>query len=458
MNVRLQSFLYLLAIVLLAFIIFLVGRNTWRELALLHRSFSSVQAEDYYLPDYIRTAVREMNETVLRICQQRDSADQVAFKGQSSDLAGWIRSRQDTLTTPEQCEIMKLIGDQFETYVARNNDLIARQFETALASRVTVTPEMLESNAAPVFQLCADLQASEQAEQIQFVTDSKQALSWIQELLAAVLALLVGLIISGSIAVYTGVIGPLRTQLGKSRALAARNEKLASLGTLAAGVAHEIRNPLTAINVRLHSLKKGLAQNSSEQEDALVIGGEIQRLEHIVQEFLQFARPAEPKFVIVSADSIMMKIQSLFGPQLEKASISLVIESKPDIWLRVDPHQIEQVLINLVRNAAESIGHDGAITLRVSPGKARLNDKMAPVVSIEVSDTGKGISQEVQKRMFDPFFTTKEEGTGLGLVIASRIIEKHNGSLECRSEPNHGTTFTIVLPSVNTQEVNEPAT
>ena len=87
----------------------------------------------------------------------------------------------------------------------------------------------------------------------------------------------------------------------------------------------------------------------------------------------------------------------------------------PDIWVRVDPHQIEQVLINLIRNAAESIERDGTITLRVRTGTARLTGRTCPVVMLEVSDTGKGIPPEVRKRMFDPFFTTKEEGTGLGL-------------------------------------------
>jgi signal transduction histidine kinase len=237
-----------------------------------------------------------------------------------------------------------------------------------------------------------------------------------------------------------------------------RNEKLASLGTLAAGVAHEIRNPLTAINVRLHSLKRNLAGKSSEQEDALVIGHEIQRLERIVQEFLQFARPADPKLVVVSADSVLAKVQMLFSSQLERASIQLKLESVPDIWVRVDPHQIEQVLINLIKNAAESMERDGTITLRVRTGAARLTGRTRPVVILEVSDTGKGIPPEVQKRIFDPFFTTKDEGTGLGLVIASRIVEKHNGTLECRSELNRGTTFTILLPQMKPEESNEPST
>jgi signal transduction histidine kinase len=247
-------------------------------------------------------------------------------------------------------------------------------------------------------------------------------------------------------AVYRGVIGPLRVKLNESRILAARHEKLAALGTLAAGVAHEIRNPLTAINVRLHSLRKNLAPGSSEHEDATVIGHEIQRLERIVEDFLRFARPAEPKLLTVSADSLLARMRSLFRPQLENTAIRLTIESVPDIWVKVDPHQLEQVLINLIQNGVESMKSGGELTLRARAGMARLGGKSRPAVVMEVSDTGEGIVPQVRQRMFDPFFTTKEEGTGLGLAIASRIVEKHGGALECRSEPNRGTTFSVVLP------------
>jgi signal transduction histidine kinase len=318
--------------------------------------------------------------------------------------------------------------------------------------------ERVENRAAPILDLCEKLKAAERAAQTQFVKDSRRALGWLQELLVVQLGLLVILVGTAAVAVYRGVIGPLRVELGESRARAARHEKLASLGTLAAGVAHEIRNPLTAINVRLHSLKKNLVPNSSEQEDALVIGYEIQRLERIVQEFLQFARPADPKLLSVSADSLVARIQSLFGPELEKTSIRLNLESVPDIWVRVDPHQIEQVLINLIQNAVESMERGGTITLRARSGTARLQGRTRPVVMLEVSDTGKGIPPEVQKRMFDPFFTTKEEGTGLGLAIAARIVEKHGGALECRSEMNRGTTFAILLPHTKPEESDEPST
>ena len=140
----------------------------------------------------------------------------------------------------------------------------------------------MDNKAASILEQCEKLRATEREAQTQFMEDSRRALVWLQELLAVHIGLLVILVGTGIVAVYRGVIGPLRGELGQSRAHAARQEKLASLGTLAAGVAHEIRNPLTAINVRLHSLKKNFIPNSSEQEDALVIGHEIQRLERIV--------------------------------------------------------------------------------------------------------------------------------------------------------------------------------
>lgn len=455
MKLRLRSLGHVLLIVLTVIIIGGVVWNTGRDLRQLHHSFATVQTEDVYLPEYVETKINELNEIVLRLGQYHDPADEGTFQGQSEDLQHWIRARQGLLSTPEQRDLMKQIGDRFEGYVSSSSELIHREDQTPILLSPATLHELTHSNAVPVLELCNQLEASERAEQVQFVKDSKEALTWIQELLIVVLVLLLALVVVGAVAIYTGVIGPLRVELVKSRALAMRNEKLAALGTLAAGVAHEIRNPLTAINVRLHSLKKSLVNNSSEQEDALVIGGEIQRLERIVQEFLQFARPRDPKFAVISADSLFGRVKTLFTAQLEKASIRLEIDSPPDVWVRVDPGQIEQVIINLIRNAAESIGHDGVITMRVRAGAARRAQSM---VTIEVSDTGKGMPPDVLKRIFDPFFTTKEDGTGLGLGIASRIIEKHGGAIECRSEPQRGSTFTIWLPHAKPEQMNEPAT
>lgn len=458
MNVRVRSYGYALATVLLVLVVGWAGRITWQELRQLHRSFASVQADAFHLSEHIEASVRDLNETVLRFDLRRHAEDRAAFQKESQDLQQWIRAHQPTVSTPQERELMGQIEPAFELYVSLTSKLMDEREQAGTAASPTPVLERVENKAAPILGLCAELKAAERTAQTQFMKDSHRALGWLQQLLIVQLGLLVILVGTAAVAIYRGVIGPLRVELGESRARAARHEKLASLGTLAAGVAHEIRNPLTAINVRLHSLKKNLVPNSSEQEDALVIGHEIQRLERIVQEFLQFARPGEPKLLTVSADSLLARMRSLFGPQLEKTSIRLNLESVPDIWVRVDPHQIAQVLINLIQNAAESMEGAGTITLRARIGTARLSARVRPAVILEVSDTGKGIPPELQKRMFDPFFTTKEEGTGLGLAISSRIVEKHGGVLECRSEVNRGTTFAILLPHTKPEESDEPAT
>ncbi|MGH7994399.1 MAG: sensor histidine kinase, partial [Limisphaerales bacterium] len=177
-----------------------------------------------------------------------------------------------------------------------------------------------------------------------------------------------------------------------------------------------------------------------------LIAGEIDRLERIVKDFLLFARPSDPELVAVSAEQSLREVQTLMGPELKKSRIELVLDSAAPAQIRIDPGQIRQVLINLIQNAADSIGKNGTITLRARLDEKRLSDRPIDVVILEVSDTGKGIPPEVGKRLFDPFFTTKDSGTGLGLPIAARIVEKHQGALQYQTHASRGTTFGIILP------------
>ena len=231
-----------------------------------------------------------------------------------------------------------------------------------------------------------------------------------------------------------------------SSAALAESKKLASLAVLASGVAHEIRNPLTAIKARLFTHQKRLAKGSPEAEDGEFIAEEIGRLERIVREFLQFARPGDPQFEPVSPAELLREVRELLAQEMEKSSIRLTVADAVETPVRADRQQIKQVLINLIHNAAESIGHDGRITLRARPRRVGFGGRAWEAVALEVKDTGKGIPPEVQQRLFDPFFTTKASGTGLGLSIATRIVEKHGGALRFQTHGKRGTTFRIVLP------------
>jgi signal transduction histidine kinase len=175
------------------------------------------------------------------------------------------------------------------------------------------------------------------------------------------------------------------------------------------------------------------------------------RLDKIVKDFLNLARPSKPTLVPMQADSTLREVKDLLAPQCKRQAIELKCDYMDSALFCADPQQLKQVLINLVQNAADSIGQDGTITMRARRGKARLNGGPADAVVLEVEDTGPGIPLEVQERLFDPFFSTKTDGTGLGLPIAARIIDKHGGNLDFESEAGRGTIFRVTLP------VHQPA-
>jgi signal transduction histidine kinase len=245
---------------------------------------------------------------------------------------------------------------------------------------------------------------------------------------------------------YRDLIAPLRIKLVQSQAEAGRNEKLAALGVLAAGVAHEIRNPLTAIKTALFALQKRLPPDSPAFGQGQIVEREVSRLERIVNGFLRFARPAEPQPATIRAGLPLAEVQALLGPELAKTGIQLETEELSPMQIHADPAQLQQVLINLVQNAADSMGSGGRIVLRARPDHQRIAEKDTAVAVLEVADTGKGIPPEVEKRLFDPFFTTKAGGTGLGLSIAVRMVELNGGVLQYQTQVNRGSTFGIVFP------------
>ena len=449
MNVKLRLYGFAPAIVLLAALVGWAGHSAWRQLKQLRKNFGAVQSESFHLAEHVEASILTLSETVLRFDLRKDPADKDHFHKENEELKRWIR--KSSVTTPRELELLEQIEVALEAYSTRTTKLLE---ERAQAGSVPSPKEVLErvENKAQVLDLCAKLKAVERAALNQFVEDSHEALGGLQRLLMTLVALVLILGFTATSLVYRVKIAPLRAQLVQSRAIIERQEKLASLGTLAAGVAHEIRNPLTAINVRLHSLKRTLVPGSSEHEDATVIDQEIQRLDRIVRDVLHFARPADPRPVTITAGSLFSRVRGLLDSQLEKASIRLNLASAPPLRIRVDPQQIEQVLINLIQNAAESIGRDSTITLRARSTLLPLAGHATPVVILEVIDTGKGIPLKVQERLFDPFFTTKEAGTGLGLSIAARIVEKHGGALQYQTEVDRGTTFGIVLPRVEKNE------
>lgn len=233
-------------------------------------------------------------------------------------------------------------------------------------------------------------------------------------------------------------------ELEKSREHLLQTEKMAMVGKLAAGTAHSIRNPLTSVKMRLFSLGRTLRLSPPQKEDFDVISEEIGHIDTIVQNFLEFSRPPKLKMQKVSPSEVVDLTLRLLKHRLQSYDVHVVLERKrPLPEVPADPEQLKEVLVNLIENACEAMGQGGSILIHE---EETFVPPLGQVAVVRLADTGQGIPKSTLDKVFEPFFTTKEEGSGLGLSIALRIVEEHGGWLDVSSTEGEGTTFVLTLP------------
>jgi len=216
-----------------------------------------------------------------------------------------------------------------------------------------------------------------------------------------------------------------------------RVEKMAVIGEMAAGLAHEIKNPLASLTGSIQLLREDLSDNTDHNKLMQIVLREADRLSSLVNDFLLFARPPMGKREPIELNGAMMETMELF--EKDSSSLGNITINKtliPNVWIEMDSAHLRQVLWNLLLNAAESINGRGRIDIRMIPFKNRH-------IGVQISDNGCGIPDNMVQSIFDPFFTTKPNGTGLGLSIVHRIVESHNSMLEVESEKDKGTIFTL---------------
>jgi signal transduction histidine kinase len=217
-------------------------------------------------------------------------------------------------------------------------------------------------------------------------------------------------------------------------------EKLAVVGELAAGIAHEIRNPLTSMKGFAKIIKESVTDEKLIPYLDIMLD-EMDRINQIVNEFMFIAKPNENvNFQYTNVNKLLRDCIQFMGPQANLKSIKIEFDSEAQITLSCDRNQIKQVLINILQNAIEATEDNGHF-IRVS-----LEEMSADSVMVTIIDKGCGISKSRFSRLFEPFYSTKEKGTGLGLLTCKRIIDLHQGSIDIESEPGEGTTIRIVLP------------
>jgi len=242
-----------------------------------------------------------------------------------------------------------------------------------------------------------------------------------------------------------GVVAVIRdvTEIKDLNEEVARHKRLAALGKLSAGIAHEIRNPLSSIRGLAQFVYNSFSKADERKEDLNTIIQEVDRLNKLVVQVLDFAKLKKPNLTRFSLNDLIRKITELFKLEIKDKQIKFSLELTPDVsQIQADEDQIRQSLMNVIINAIQAIPKKGKIKIKTE--KALL--KGVPAIKLIIEDSGIGIPEKDFTQIFDPFFSTKEKGSGLGLSIAYKLIEAHRGEIKVESKEGEGTKFVIFLP------------
>jgi signal transduction histidine kinase len=220
-----------------------------------------------------------------------------------------------------------------------------------------------------------------------------------------------------------------------------RSQKLSLVGQLAAGVAHEIKNPLASIKGAADILSEEETAQDEREEFKGILRNEIKRIDSTVTEFLKFARPKETKKERVNLSKIVMAAIRQVQAQANRQGVSIDTFIEDGIDVNGDPEKLHQMILNLILNAIQASREGGAI-------RVEMNDEIPSAARLEIVDKGAGIKQNDIEHIFEPFFTTKSSGTGLGLAIVKDIVDNHNGEISIDSEEGKGTKILVTIPRV----------
>lgn len=349
------------------------------------------------------------------------------------DFEEWLKKSSDVALTPVEKAILQDISTLYKAYDnQRNRAVRLYQAGNAQEAKNILLNDMKKSTDA-LYQKCEDLILANESLIVRAETSSQRNvigmtfIIWI----TVIATLCLG-----------GFMGFLLTK--KINEHLVRSAKMATLGQISANIAHEIRNPLTSIKMRLYTIEEQLKHNPSTCEDMSIINEEINRMEKTVKNFLDFARLPEPNLHKSNINHILEGTINLLLPKASSHNIQIKkrFDASPS-ELHVDKEQMRQLFLNIMLNAIEAMPKGGflEVTTQKTNGK-----RFQESLEISIRDTGTGISSELKEKLFEPFFTTKTEGTGLGLFIASKIVHMHKGAIDVESQQGKGSIITVKLP------------
>jgi signal transduction histidine kinase len=406
---------------------------------------------------------------------------------------GWMERAHETANTSKEREILKELDDVYKQYDAKRDEVVGLYDRGEAAAAKSLFVQEINRLYGQAYALCESFISANERYVDATVAGARRQIRWITLAVAGCVLVTIGLGLALLWLFFYGVVFPLRVMIADARGFAGENpaadgkrpadelravgiylhnlmsdvadtrttlqrsqselrdaEKLASVGKLAACVAHEIRNPLTSLKMWLFSIRKDVGGDPAMDRKFEIVSEEIRRLENVVRNFLEFSRSPELKLSVEPLSRLLDSIFELTEPQIAHREIQLVRRDSPDLPpVLVDSEQFKQVLLNLLNNAAEAASPQGQIRVSTS-AEADADGRM--MVVVRVSDTGPGMPEEIRRRIFEPFFSTKDDGTGLGLCIAARIMARHKGRLLLESSNHEGTTFAIHVPAAPAEE------
>lgn len=383
--------------------------------------------------------------------------------------------------TPQQKETLEIISDKYDAYAHAKDTAVENYKKNKHQGDIS----SLHEKQREVFFGVLDLCRAFSEDQWQVILQKEKASTYLSQKLrmVAFITITLFMILSSSFLfiLYRHILGPIRglaletgstakessrneissltqslkgmmrdfdetnDELIRSRRNLLQAERMAMVGELAAGVAHTIRNPFTSIKMRMFSLGRSLQLSETQSEDLQVISDEIARIDKIVENFLEFARPPKLQLKKCSLGDIVKSVLTLLEYRLKAYNVEPQYNYQPDLPpVLVDADRIKEALVNLVVNACEAMESGGTIIITE---QHQLHPQLGSVVALEVADNGPGIPEPIIDKVTTPFFTTKEDGSGLGLSIVNRIAREHNGKFIVTSSPDAGTHCSILLPT-----------
>src|ERR1051325_11410714 len=307
--------------------------SAWHRVQEGEAKLTTSQIERFQVASQVRRELQSLNNSMLRYVLARNPQQWAQFEKASSELNHWIDSYDPSmnprspLATAAERRLFQELNRIYDDYLAAAGAVHSNAQPALVSSGQLAQLDAFDAQADRMRDLVRQLTDAHRTAQGEFLAEASASLASLKGILIASIVVLLALVAAMGWVIYRDLIAPLQIKLVQSQHLLERQEKLVTLGTLAAGIAHEIRNPLTSLKARLYTLENHLQTVPAARKDTDIIGAEISRLERIVQDVLSFARPSDPKLEIIAADILLRDVQGLMSSSLERRGVQLVVES-----------------------------------------------------------------------------------------------------------------------------------